>query len=164
VLAQLHAPRVRPAPALVPLTVWFEALGPAAAALGGTLRLAAATAARLLATQQDIVVLHGDMHHGNVLDFGARGWLAIDPKGLIGDRCFDYANMFCNPDNGIATMPGRLGRQVAVVTAAAQLERGRLLAWIIAWAGLSAAFAHDDGLPGRDILAVAERAAAELDI
>jgi streptomycin 6-kinase len=164
VLAQLHAPRARPAPPLVPLTTWFGALEPAAGAEAGILRLAAATASRLLATQQDIVVLHGDMHHGNVLDFGAHGWLAIDPKGLIGDRCFDYANMLCNPDHEIATKPGRLARQVAVVAAAAQLERSRLLAWIIAWAGLSAAFARDDGLPGNGILAVAELAAAELEL
>ncbi len=164
VLAKLHVPRARPAPPLAPLATWFGALEPVAGSEGGILRLAAATASSLLATQQDIVVLHGDMHHGNVLDFGARGWLAIDPKGLVGDRCFDYANMFCNPDHGLATMPGRLARQVAVVAAAAQLERSRLLAWIIAWAGLSAAFARDDGLPGNGILAVAELAAAELDL
>jgi streptomycin 6-kinase len=40
----------------------------------------------LLTTQREKVVLHGDMHHGNVLNFGSRGWLAIDPKGLIGER------------------------------------------------------------------------------
>lgn len=33
-----------------------------------------------------MVTLHGDLHHGNVLDFGASGWLAIDPKGLKGER------------------------------------------------------------------------------
>ena len=34
----------------------------------------------------EIGVLHGDIHHGNILDFGARGWLAIDPKRLQGER------------------------------------------------------------------------------
>jgi len=52
----------------------------------------------LLADQHDVGVLHGDIHHGNILDFGPRGWLTIDPKGLIGERDFDYANLFCNPD------------------------------------------------------------------
>jgi hypothetical protein len=42
--------------------------------------------------------LHGDIHHDNILDFGRRGWLAIDPKRLFGERGFDYANLFCNPD------------------------------------------------------------------
>ena len=162
VLARLHAPRASPAPAAVPLTEWFEALGRVAVAQGGILRAAAATATNLLATQQDIVVLHGDMHHGNVLNFGSRGWLAIDPKGLIGERYFDYANLFCNPDNETATRPGRLARQVSVSSEAARLQAGRLLAWIVAWAGLSAAFSVDDGLSPNNALRIAELAAAEL--
>jgi streptomycin 6-kinase len=59
-------------------------------------------------------------------------------------------------------MPGRLARQVGVVGDAAQLERSRLLAWIVAWAGLSAAFLLDDGLPPDGELRVAELAAVEL--
>jgi streptomycin 6-kinase len=162
VLARLHAPRVTPPPALVPLTEWFEELARAAEAHGGVLRVALATASNLLATQQDIVVLHGDMHHGNVLNFGPRGWLAIDPKGLIGETYFDYANTLCNPDNATATVPGRLARQVRVIADTARLERSRLLAWVVAWAGLSAAFALDDGLRPDSALKIAELAVAEL--
>jgi streptomycin 6-kinase len=129
---------------------------------GGVLRVAAETAADLLATQRDVVVLHGDMHHENVLRFGSRGWLAIDPKGLVGERGFDYANIFCNPDSETATMPGRLVRQTRVVAEAAGLERSRLLAWILAWAGLSAAFSFEDGASAGCALRIAELAAAEL--
>jgi streptomycin 6-kinase len=50
VLDQLHAPRNRPLPVLVPLTRWFEALYPAAEALGGILRVSAAAASNLLTT------------------------------------------------------------------------------------------------------------------
>jgi hypothetical protein len=82
VLDRLHAPRNRPLPALVPLTRWFEPLYPAAAAQGGILRVAAAAASSLLATQRDIVAL-GICTKANVLNFGSRGWLTIDPKGLI---------------------------------------------------------------------------------
>lgn len=162
VLAQLHLPRDRPPPALVPLTEWFDALGPAVEVYGGILSVAARTASNLLATQREIVVLHGDMHHENVLRFGTRGWLAIDPKGLVGERGFDYANIFCNPDNEIATMPGRLARQARVVAEAAGLERTRLLAWVLAWAGLSAAFSFQDGASPDNALKVAELAAVEL--
>ena len=42
----------------------------------------AAAARALLAEPREVSVVHGDLHHGNVLDFGPRGWLAIDPKGL----------------------------------------------------------------------------------
>jgi streptomycin 6-kinase len=160
--ARLHAPRDRPPPELVPLARWFQALEPAAAAHGGVLARAAAAARELLADPRDVVVLHGDLHHGNVLDFGAGGWLAIDPKGLIGERGFDFANLFRNPDLETAVAPGRLARQVEVVAAAAGLERGRLLKWILAFAGLSAAWSLEDGDSPDPMLEVAEMAAGVL--
>jgi len=46
--------------------------------------------AMLLNTQDRLVLLHGDLHLGNVLDGGlSRGLVAIDPKACIGDPCFD---------------------------------------------------------------------------
>lgn len=160
--AGLHAPRDRTPPELVPLAHWFRALEPAAAAHGGILARADAVARELLAAPREVVVLHGDLHHDNVLDFGARGWLAIDPKGLVGERGFDFANLFCNPDLGTAIAPGRLARQADVVAAAAGLERGRLLRWVLAYAGLSAAWSLEDGDQPGVALAVAEIVAAEL--
>ena|SRR5712671_5789599 len=162
VLRQLHAQRDCTPPALPPLIKWFEPLGRAAEEQGGILRTAAETASQLLSAQHDIVVLHGDMHHGNVLKFGSRGWLAIDPKGLMGERGFDHANIFCNPDNQMATMPGRLAREISVVAEAADLESNRLLSWVLAWAGLSAAFSLEDRAPWATALRIAELAAAEL--
>jgi streptomycin 6-kinase len=151
-----------PLPELIPLPRWFEALEPAAARRGRIFGPAAATARELLATPSEVVVLHGDIHHGNVLDFGPRGWLAIDPKGLVGERYFDFANLFCNPDLAIATAPGRLARQATVVAEAAGLDHARLLRWILAWAGLSAAWHLEDGEPAELPITVAELAAAEL--
>ena len=140
---QLHAPRPRAIPPdLVPLGRWFRALTSSADPL---LARAAGTARALLAEPQDVVVLHGDIHHGNVLDGAERGWLAIDPKGLHGERTFDYANIFCNPDRATATAPGRLARRIDLVSEAARLDRGRLLKWVVAYAGLSAAWCLEDG-------------------
>lgn len=160
-VARLHAPRNRPPPALVPLTTWFRELEPAAETHGGVLSRAAAIARELLGDQREVVPLHGDIHHGNILDFGDRGWLAIDPKRLEGERYFDYANLFCNPDHRAATMPDLFLRRVAVVSEAAGLDRRRLTAWILAWAGLSAAWFIGDGEPATTPLAVAELAVAE---
>jgi streptomycin 6-kinase len=151
-------------PSLFPLAQWFEELEPAAAAQGGVLALSAGAARDLLASQREVAVLHGDIHHGNILDFGERGWLAIDPKGLVGDRGFDYANLFCNPDQATATAPGRLARRIEVVADAAGLERKRLLRWILAWAGLSAAWHLADGTSPKTALAVGEIAAAQLSL
>ena len=119
-------------------------------------------ARELLAAPQDVTVLHGDLHHGNILDFGPRGWLAIDPKGLLGERGFDFANIFCNPDLAVATTPGRLARQVDIVALATGLGRSRLLKWILAYAGLSAAWTLGEGERPHLALAIAELAAAEL--
>jgi streptomycin 6-kinase len=108
------------------------------------------------------VVLHGDIHHGNILDFGPRGWLAIDPKHLVGERAFDFVNILRNPNDEVALAPGRFSRQVRVVADAAGLDRTRLLKWTLAFTGLSAAWIlGDDDQPDQDF-AVAELAAAEL--
>lgn len=146
VASQLHAPRNElPPRTLISLHRWFQGLEKAAVEYGGLFRQAADTAQYLLQTPQDSVVLHGDMHHRNVLDFGAQGWLAIDPKGLIGERSFDFANIFCNPDKEIATRPGRLEHQATLVSEIAGLDRQRLMQWIFAYAGLSATWHLEDG-------------------
>ncbi|MFS8046341.1 aminoglycoside phosphotransferase family protein [Rhizobium sp. BR 314] len=161
----LHALRGSLLTSLIPLAHRFRSLEEAADREGGAFVRSAAIARALLAEPIDIVTLHGDVHHGNFLDFTGRGWLAIDPKGLVGERGFDYANLFCNPDHSVATTPGRLARQVDVVIDAARLERRRLLQWIVAWAGLSAAWLIEDGLDEhiRPTLQIADIAAAELD-
>lgn len=159
---RLHAPRRRPTPELVPLARWFEALGPIARAQGGVLAEANATASELLAEPRDVVVLHGDIHHDNVLDAGERGWLAIDPKGLSGERTFDFVNILRNPDAATALAPGRFARQVAVLADAASLERRRFLQWTLAFASLSAAWHIVEGEAADLDLAVAGLAAAAL--
>lgn len=158
VALRLHAPRRQPLPDLMPLAQWFSALTLAAATHGGIIREAASIAEKLLAAPQEAAVLHGDLHHGNILNGGQRGWLAIDPKGLFGERGFDFANIFCNPEYAIATAPGRLERQARIVCEAAGLERERLLHWIVAWAGLSAVWHLEDGGTADTVLAVAEKA------
>lgn len=159
----LHGCRgVRPE-GLTPLDVRFQSLFSAAESQGGLLARCAETARNLLAAPQDVVALHGDLHHGNVLDFGPRGWLAIDPKGLLGERGFDFANLLRNPDPETAKAPGRFARQADVVAAAASLDRGRLLMWALAWFGLSAVWMIDDGEVASIDLTMAEIAAAELE-
>ena len=43
------------------------------------------------------MLLHGDLHHFNILFDEKRGWLAIDPKGVIGERIFETARFLHNP-------------------------------------------------------------------
>ena len=162
--ARLHAPRPDPLPStLVPLTRWFRDLEPGAVRYGGYLSTAATIARELLATPRDVVVLHGDVHHGNVLDFESRGWLAIDPKGLIGERGFDYVNLFRNPDLETAmTRRARSSDGWRSSTEVAGLDRVRLLKWIVAFTGLSAAWVLNDGDEPEEDLAVGSLALEEL--
>lgn len=163
VAARLHAPRNRPLPTtLVPLARWFAELQPAASRYGGILCQAAVTARDLLADPRDVVLLHGDIHHRNVLNGGDRGWLAIDPKGLVGERGFDFANLFHNPDDAVATAPGRVARQADVIAEAAGIPRSRVLRWALAYSGLSATWNMRIGRDAGPPLRVAELVAAEL--
>lgn len=168
-IAALQNPR-GPAPdGLIPLDIWFKDLFPAAAKHGALLARAAAEASALLPAQQEILPLHADLHHDNVLDFGNRGWLAIDPKSVIGDRAFEYTILFCDPDLAdpeppVAIAPGAFERRLEIVLAKSGLERRRLLRWILAWCGLSASWFLEDEDPLAEInLTILTKAAAALD-
>lgn len=169
-ITALQKPR-GPAPAgLIPLDTWFRDLFPAAARHGGLLARAATEASALLPEQRDILPLHADLHHDNVLDFEGRGWLAIDPKSVIGDRAFEYAILFCDPDLAdpeppVAVAPGAFERRLEIVLAKSGLERQRLLRWIIAWCGLSASWFLEDEDPLAEInLTILSKAVAALDV
>jgi streptomycin 6-kinase len=160
--ATLHGIDRPSPPRLTPLTEWFRELQPVARHHGGIFGESLRASQALLSTPRDTVILHGDLHHGNVLDAGVRGWLAIDPKGLVGERGFEFANVFCNPDKEIATTLGRFAMQSTVVAEAAHIKRARLLQWILAYAGLSAAWSLNSSDNPELALAVAQAAAAEL--
>ncbi|MEU6043544.1 aminoglycoside phosphotransferase family protein [Streptomyces griseus] len=80
---------------------------------------------RLLDTETTTVLLHGDLHLGNVLDGGAeRGLLAIDPKACVGDPCFDAVD-YVVAGAGLEGVEVRCAR----VAAACGLDGDRLHAW-----------------------------------
>lgn len=163
VLQRLHRPRSTAPSDLVCLRTWFADLLQPRAALPPLLEQCRSLALVLLQDEQEIRPLHGDLHHDNVLDFGARGWLAIDPKRLIGDRAFDYTTLFSNPDLcgpgiHVATRPERFAARLEQVGALSGIERRRLLRWIAASMGLSAVWFRDDGDPADIDEAVAKMA------
>ncbi len=93
------------------------------------------------------VVLHGDLQHYNILDAGARGWLAIDPKGLIGDPAYETGALLrnrlpvplSNPEAGRV-----LARRVDQFAAQLGLDRARVRGWGLAQAVLSAWWSMED--------------------
>lgn len=164
--AKLHNKAAHDLPPLFSLERWFRALGPMAARYGGILREGASVAERLLTDQRDVVVLHGDLHHENLLWSEQRGWLAIDPKGLYGERSYDYANMLRDPDFELAAQPRRFARQSWLIAQEAGIEHRRLLEWTLALTCLSAAWYLEEDDPSRDrdkYLILAHLAAIELE-
>ena len=50
----------------------------------------------LLKTTASHVLLHGDLHHDNILK-NVNGWIVIDPKGVIGEPAYEVAAFIRNP-------------------------------------------------------------------
>lgn len=96
---------------LTDLTTWFQSLLNLTAHEVSLSETTQSYLGRLNHVPEDVVdlldepfddaALHGDVHHGNLLAFAARRRAVnklIDPKGLIGESLYDYANIMFNPD------------------------------------------------------------------
>jgi streptomycin 6-kinase len=107
------------------------------------------------ATMGPALVLHGDLHHLNICRAERQPWLAIDPKGVVGEAEYEVGAFLRNPLR--RPHPERvLRRRVDGFVERLGLDRGRVVAWNFAQAVLSAWWAyHPDGT----ILAYAELAA-----
>jgi len=151
VLVELHATSPDAPPAeLVPLRHHFSSLFDKVQlqtdpVLADTLHWAAALADELLRRQTDIRPLHGDLHHDNIIGGGLRGWLAIDPQGLIGDPAYDVANVFGNPLGAASDIlnPARVKTLARRFSAAIGCSETKILRYATAHAGLSICWSLD---------------------
>ncbi len=154
ILEQLHgAPLAEPIEdALLPLKDWFRELfnkadSDRAARVESIYVRGADLAARLLASPRDVRVLHGDIHHRNIRQ-SPRGWLAFDPKGLVGERTYDCANTLCNPFRGqprhddLVHDEQRLLTNAGILADALAIELARMLQFTFAYACLSATWSE----------------------
>lgn len=106
-------------------------------------------------------LLHGDVHHFNILHSSARGWLAIDPKGIRGPRVYEYANTLCNPyRHDLVTQPARMERQAHIMAERAELDRKLLLEFVFLHALQCAAWSLHE--PSQAYWMACGRAAAQL--
>ena len=95
------------------------------------LDLALAAARELPASPQHSVLLHQDLHGGNILRDGD-GWRAIDPKPLVGDAAFDLASLLRDRRPELAVDPdpaGRVRRRFRRLTALTGVDRERARGW-----------------------------------
>jgi streptomycin 6-kinase len=93
-------------------------------------------------------LLHGDLHHYNVLFDSDRGWLAIDPKGVVGELEFEVGAALRNPHERpeLFAEPAAIEKRVERFARVLSLDATRTLAWGFAQAVLSAIWAAEDGL------------------
>jgi streptomycin 6-kinase len=99
-------------------------------------------------------VLHQDFHGGNVL-LSERGWLAIDPKPLVGEREFDTASLVRDRRPELMTdrnAPARIGRRLDQLSAELGLDRERMRHWAIIH---TIAWGIDEGYYGEEHVACA---------
>jgi streptomycin 6-kinase len=92
-------------------------------------------------------LLHGDLHHENILWAQEHGWMAIDPKGLIGELEYEVIPFLMNnfpQQNSVAATQFR----VDTFARELDLQPERILSWALCYAVLSAWWSIDDGVEG----------------
>jgi streptomycin 6-kinase len=153
VLNKLHASTRAALPdGITPLNVWFRELFKKAeedsrAGHHSIYVRGAHIAEGLLAEPRDVYVLHGDIHHENIRHHAQRGWLAFDPKGLIGERTFDAVNPLRNPMDmpTLVFDEARLLKTAEILSQKLNLELSRLLTFTFAFTCLSASWIFYSG-------------------
>ena len=101
----------------------------------------------LQASNPPQMLLHGDLHYDNILSNGENSWLAIDPKGVIGDPVYEVARFQHNPIPDFLSMdhPGKVAqRRVEIIASIMQEDPSRLLAWAFFDAVLGACWSVEE--------------------
>lgn len=93
----------------------------------------------LVETQEDLYLLHSDLHHENILS-SERGWLSIDPKGVLGEREYEITAFMRNPIKRAKSnlITGQtLTKRLDIITKELDLDRERIVDWAFSQTVLS---------------------------
>jgi streptomycin 6-kinase len=94
------------------------------------------------------LLLHGDVHHENILLDERRGWLVIDPQGVIGDPAYEAGTYLANQLLHRRDPRATLARRVELLTDGLVLDRARIIEWSLAQAVMSGSWtleSHGEG-------------------
>ena len=89
-------------------------------------------------------LLHGDLHHENILYSKQQGWMAIDPKGVAGDPYFDVVSFLVNQLESKKDPKSILKLRVDTISEQLGLDRQRLLKAAVALGTLYACWGIED--------------------
>jgi streptomycin 6-kinase len=146
----------QPAPSngeLIQLSDWFKGFGKLRASYEGNtgpldkglVERAEGAVREFFAEDYAPMLIHGDLHHFNILS-SARGWLAIDPKGVIGPAAYEVGPLLINPWGELTDNMDKVGitkRRIAILSARLGFESERIRLWGLAHAVLSAWWSLD---------------------
>jgi streptomycin 6-kinase len=147
---------------------WAAGLGRLRARFGGTTGpLPAALVERaerlfadLIGSMGEPVLLHGDLHHDNILTAHRQPWLALDPKGVVGEAAYETGALLRNPAGRVLQAPdpaGMMARRIDQLAAELGFEWERIRGWALAQAVLSAWWSIEDhGYGWEEAMAYAE--------
>jgi streptomycin 6-kinase len=92
------------------------------------------------------VILHGDLHHDNILSSGPT-WKVIDPHGYVGDPVFEVGSMIYNPGDcfpHIRSIPQVVERRLHILAEELPFDSQRIKAWAFCKTALSIAWTFED--------------------
>lgn len=115
----------------------------------------------LARSQQTTMLLHGDLHHYNVLFDSNRGWVAIDPKGVVGELEYEVGAILRNPveQPELFSAPSTIQRRLEILCNRLELDYDRAIRWTFAQSVLSAIWDFEDGYAIRTARSTLEFAA-----
>ena len=103
----------------------------------------------LLGSQGPSVLLHGDLHHDNILLSNTRSsWLVIDPKGVIGEPAYEVGAFIRNPMSDLLELPDPskiIAKRLTLFADLLKIDKQRLKDWSYVQAILAACWAAEDG-------------------
>lgn len=113
----------------------------------------------LIKTSQPSVLVHGDLHHDNVLSSDRDEWLAIDPKGVAAEPAYETAAMIRNPYkkmDGNPNLKKILRRRIVVLAEELNFDPNRIQQWSFAQTMLSAVWSDAGSTGAQHAVRIAE--------
>jgi streptomycin 6-kinase len=113
---------------------------------------------RLVQSQTNFALLHGDLHQDNILSGRGSQWVAIDPKGIIGEPAFEMASFIYNPITQLADCAKAselIHHRIVRFSKLSSIREIRIKEWAFARAVLSACWNSEENLSPDNFLKVA---------
>lgn len=108
----------------------------------------------LLSSMDQPTLLHGDLHHWNILSASRSPWLAIDPKGIIGEPAYEAGAWIRNPFpnlHGWSNAKQLISRRIMQFSNALGVDRDRIHGWSLFQAVLAAWWSYEESDPNWEL-------------